>query len=185
MFMFANVGEGIISVLSPVYATSVLHGNAFTLGLMLSAAAAGGIIGSFLVGAISWRWTLGRSIAAAELLGGLAFMGLLAIPQLLGTLAVLGSAFLLLSPLTIWAQTIRMRLIPSQMRGRVFSMLRTLMQSAPPIGAIIGAGVLTSAGIPATILIVALTIAIPGAIGLVHPALSHKETISSRNETSS
>ncbi len=38
------------------------------------------------------------------------------------------------APLTIWAQTLRMQIIPESLRGRTFALLRTLMQSANPIG---------------------------------------------------
>jgi hypothetical protein len=86
-------------------------------------------------------------------------------------LGALALARLFASPLTIWAQTLRMRLIPDGMRGRVFGVLRTLMQSTPPIGGAV-AGVLLSGGhLATTALAAAAIMSIPGAIGLFSPAL--------------
>jgi MFS family permease len=133
--------------------------------------------GAVLVGAIGWRRPLGRSIAAAQTLTGLAFLGLLgppAVPWIGATLVVAG---LFASMLTAWAQTVRMRLIPPELRGRVFALLRTLMQSTPPIGAVIAGFTLGSSGSfgPVVLLMAALA-AVPGVIGLVAPALGSRAT---------
>ncbi len=42
------------------------------------------------------------------------------------------------APLTVWAQTERMRLIPEAVRGRIFALLRTVMQAGPAVGGIVG-----------------------------------------------
>jgi MFS family permease len=166
MFMSANVGEGMLTVLLPVYTRDVLAADAATYGLLIGAFTVGLLAGSVAVGAIRWPWTLGRSIAAAQLVGGLAVLGLLAQPAFAGTLVVLAAVGALLSPLTIWAQTVRMRLIPAELRGRVFSLLRTLMQSTPPIGGLVAGTALAGGGLTPTVLVMAALIAVPGAIGL-------------------
>jgi MFS family permease len=176
MYMSLNVGEGMLFVLLPFYASKVLHGSASVYGSLLSAFAFAALVGATVVGAVSWRPTLGRSIAAAQTLGGLAFLGLVFAKTLPETLLVLAVVGLCMSPLTIWAQTIRMRLIPAGMRGRVFGVLRTLMQSTPPIGAAI-AGVLLSHGTTTpTVLVMVALMAIPGVIGLGIPALADEHT---------
>jgi hypothetical protein len=63
MFMAFNVGEGMLLVVLPVMARRELGGDAATYGLLLSSFAVATTAGSFVAGAISWRWTLGRSIA--------------------------------------------------------------------------------------------------------------------------
>ncbi len=74
------------------------------------------------------------------------------------------------------AQTIRMRLIPPEMRGRVFALLRTSMQSTRPIGAI-AAGLLLSRGdVLIAIVAVGLLFAGPGFIGIWLPALGRGPT---------
>jgi MFS family permease len=166
MFMSFNVGEGMLLVLLPLYARDALGGDASTYGLLVSSFTGGMLIGALAVGAIDWRWPLGRSIAAAQLLAGLVLLGLVARPGLAGTVAVLALAGLCASPLTIWAQTIRMRLIPPDMRGRVFGLLRTLMQSTPPAGGIVGGALIGAVGMPVVAAVVAGLAIVPGVRGL-------------------
>jgi hypothetical protein len=40
----------------------------------------------------------------------------------------------------------------------------------------IGASLLTGFGVQSTILVLAMVVAVPGVIGLAHPALSHQST---------
>jgi MFS family permease len=171
MYMSANVGEGIVTVLLPFYARLVAGGGASEYGLLASAFAGGLIVGSVLVGALGWHWTLGRSIAAAQVVTGIVLAALLVRPPLLGAAATLAASGFAASCLTAWAQTIRMRLIPAELRGRVFALLRTAMQSTPPIGAVIGGLVLAGGSVETTIVITVAVILIPGLIGLWAPAL--------------
>src|SRR5689334_7284930 len=53
------------------------------------------------------------------------------VATLLG-LTVLGACS---APMTAWAQTLRMRLVTEQAHGRLFALLRTVMQATPPLGA--------------------------------------------------
>jgi MFS family permease len=176
MFMSINIGEGMLTVLLPVFARDVLGVGAPGYGLLVSAMTLGLLVGSVVVGGLRWRWPLGRSIAAAQLCAGVAIFGLAVAPGLVASASVLFAFGLAASPLTIWAQTIRLRLIPGEMRGRVMSLLRTLMQSTPPLGGLI-AGALLGAGMagPALVLIAAVA-GLPGAVGLVHPSLSRQAT---------
>ena len=176
MYMCLNIGGGITSVLIPIYAKDVLGGDSTTYGLILSAMTGGELLGLLVIGAIGWRWPLGRSIAGAATASG-AILGLMLLrPPLLPTLAILGASGFTESSLTPWAQTIRMRLIPPGLRGRVFALLRTAMQSTRPIGAVLG-GVLLAGGvvIPA-LAVLSLLILVPGLFGLVSPALGREAT---------
>ena len=69
------------------------------------------------------------------------------------------------APLTIWAQTLRMRIIPPGLRGRTFALLRMLMQSGNPIGGALAGFALPRFGLSATIVLSALFVAAPGLIG--------------------
>jgi len=176
IYMAVNVGEGVFVVLAPVYARQVLGGGAATYGLLVSAFTGGSLIGAALVGAIAWRWPLGRSIAVATTLTGLVLALLLTQPPLVLTVLILVLAGLFASSLTAWAQTIRMRLIPPDLRGRVFALLRTFMQSTPPIGSVVGGMLLAVGDISPAIAVMAACMAIPGAVGLVLPALGRQAT---------
>jgi MFS family permease len=176
MYMCLNIGGGISSVMLPIYSRDVLAGGSETYGLLLSALTAGELVGVIVIGAIDWRWPLGRSIAAGALASG-SILGLMLFrPALPGTLGILASSGFVESSLTPWAQTIRMRLIPPPLRGRVFALLRTSMQSARPIGSVVGGVLLATGDVAPALLAIALLVAVPGAIGLVIPALSADAT---------
>ena len=175
-YMSVNIAGGIVTVVIPLYVRDVLLGGPATFGLLLSVLTAGDLAGLLIVGAVDWHWPLGRSIAWALLSSGLVILLWLSEPPI----AVLGAILFvwgaLSSSLTPWAQTIRMRLIPPEMRGRVFALLRTAMQSTRPIGAI-AAGFLVARGdLTIAILAVGLLFVVPGFIGVWLPALGRGPT---------
>jgi MFS family permease len=172
MFMAFNIGEGVFVVLVPVYVVDVLGRDAAAYGALLATFSAGLLVGSVIVGALPTPVRLGRAIAIGQLASGILLAAYLLEPGYAAALAI-GAVFgAAASPLTIWAQTIRMQLIPLELRGRVFALLRTMMQSTPPIGALL-AGILLGGGEYATAVVAAsLLVAVPGAIGLFLPALA-------------
>src|SRR5262249_36577725 len=135
MFMLFNVGFGGVIVLLPVYTRHILGAGAGTYGLLLSIFTAGELLGSAAVGAIQWRWPLARTIAITQLTVGICSLAFVPKPSLPVAAVILALVGALSAPLTIWAQTLRMRAIPAAMRGRVFALLRTGMQGATPAGA--------------------------------------------------
>jgi hypothetical protein len=64
-----------------------------------------------------------------------------------------------------------MGLIPEELRGRVFSLLRTIMQAAEPAGGALGGVVIAAGGVVLAIGGIATAVGAPGLLGLVHPAL--------------
>lgn len=175
-YMSVNVAGGIVIVVIPIYVTDVLQAGSATFGLLLSVLTAGDLTGLLVVGAISWRWPLGRSIAWALLSSGLVLLLWLLSPPVVALGAILFVWGALSSSLTPWAQTIRMRLIPKEMRGRVFALLRTMMQSTRPIGSVIGGLLLAGDNLSIAILAVALLFAAPGLLGIWLPALGRGPT---------
>jgi MFS family permease len=176
MYMCLNIASGILSVVAPIYARDVVGGGATTYGLMISSVTAGELLGLLAVGAIRWRWPLGRSIAGAIVLNALISLFLLSRPVFPPLFVILVLWGMSESSLTPWAQTIRMRLIPPELRGRVFALLRTLMQSTRPIGAIVAGYLLTNGELTPALLGITLLVAVPGAIGLFIPALGRGPT---------
>jgi MFS family permease len=176
MYMCLNVSGGLSTVLIPIYARDVLAGGAATYGILLSSLTAGELVGLLAIGAIRWRWPLGRSIAAAATVSGLILSLLLLRPALLPMAAILAASGLAESSLTPWAQTIRMRLIPPELRGRVFALLRTSMQSTRPIGAILAGVLLAGGDMTPALATIALLVLGPGLAGLWLPALGRGPT---------
>jgi predicted MFS family arabinose efflux permease len=175
-YMSVNVAGGIGTVVIPLYVRDVLHAGSETFGLLLSVLTAGDLVGLLVVGAVNWRWPLGRSIAWALFTSGLVLLLWLLQPPVIALGAILFVWGSLSSSLTPWAQTIRMRLIPPEMRGRVFALLRTSMQSTRPIGAVVAGLLLSRGDISIAIVAMALLFAIPGFIGIWLPALGRGPT---------
>ena len=135
------------------------------------------------VGAIDWRWPLGRSISAAALVSGLILSLLLLRPGFGAMVVILAASGLAESSLTPWAQTIRMRLIPPELRGRVFALLRTLMQATRPIGALFAGLLLVGTDLTPALAATALLVGVPGLVGLFVPALAPAATGDARPGT--
>lgn len=166
MFLLANMGGGgILSVWLPVMADRTFNGGAELYGTLLGVLAVGEVLGALVAGSVTLPFTTGTRICVAQLLSGLALVFLLITPSL--WLVTLGlfcfGAFS--APLTIWAQTLRMQIIPEDLRGRAFALLRMLMQSGNPIGGALGGWLLPVVGIPFMIGLSSLLVGIPGLLG--------------------
>jgi len=171
MFMLVNVGEGAVEVVLPVYARTILHGGAGTYGVLASVAGCALLLGSLAAGAAAGRFPLGIAIGVAELLGAALLVPLALKPSLPLAAAVLAGQSFFLGTLTVWAQTIRMRVLPADLRGRVFALLRTSMQATPPAGALIAAPLLAAGGVSLAIVVAAALIGAPAAAALVSGVL--------------
>ena len=101
-------------------------------------------------------------------LGGLLLS--LSLPVALISLILLG---FFSAPLTIWAQTLRMQIIPAHLRGRTFALLRMFMQGTIPLGGMIGGFVLPLVALPLMIGLSAAAIGLPGLAGPRVRALWH------------
>lgn len=163
MYMSANLGMGALQVWLPIVCDQALGGGAELYGALLGAMAVGEVSSSLLAGTA--KLPLGKAITVAQALSGLA-AAIMAVSLSIPTAFI---SFLLLgffsAPLTIWAQTLRMKIIPDALRGRTFALLRTLMQSATPVGGGIAGVIMPLLPISAMILISALLVGVPGGIG--------------------
>jgi len=165
MFMIFNVGEGFLSVWLPLFASRMLRGGPELYGVLLGALAGGEVAGSVLSGSLVFPLSPGALICLAQILAGVSLSLLLLGPTVWWTIFGLALLGLFSAPLTIWAQTLRMQIIPEQLRGRAFALLRTLMQSAGPLASG-GAGLLLPVlGIPVMIGLSAALVGVPGAFG--------------------
>ena len=165
MFMTYNLGLGLMLVWLPIYADRVLGGNAELYGILLGFIAAGEVISSILVGGLIFSLSLGVLICLSQFLAGVSLSLLLFKHDIWWAVLSLALFGLFQAPLTIWAQTLRMKIIPEQLRGRTFALLRTLMQSASPVGGIIAGFLLPVVGIIAMISLSAGLMGTPGVLG--------------------
>jgi hypothetical protein len=80
-------------------------------------------------------------------------------------------------PMTVWAQTIRMRIVAPQWRGRAFATLRMIMQSGRPVGGAIGGEALALVSLGACIVATGVVVAVPAIVGALLPALRRGEEV--------
>lgn len=165
MFMAFNMGEGFLSVWLPLFADRVLRGGPELYGLLLGIMAGGEVIGSILAGSLIFPLPLGLLICLAQMLSGISLSLVLLGSTLWWTIMGLALLGLFSAPLTIWAQTLRMQIIPEQLRGRSFALLRTLMQSTGPLASGAAGALLPILGIPAMVAVSAILVGIPGLCG--------------------
>jgi len=132
---------------------------------MLGVLAVGEVFSVFLAGTLRIPLPLGAAICAAQALSGLA-LGLMAVslrvPLAIISLALFG---FFSGPLTMWAQTLRMKIIPRPLRGRTFALLRTLMQSTNPLGGAAAGLILPLLAMPVMVALSASIIGVPGLLG--------------------
>lgn len=166
MFMAFNVGLGALTVFLPLVSDEIAPGSSAVFGTLLGALSLGEVISAWMAGSLVLSMTLGKRIALAQILSGLS-LTLLLMGSVLWAVTI--GLFLLgffSAPLTIWAQTLRMQVIPPEMRGRTFALLRTLMQGATPLGGALAGFLLPVWGIQIIIGLSSLVIGAPGLAGL-------------------
>jgi predicted MFS family arabinose efflux permease len=176
MFGIYNIGLGSLYVALVYYAREILHGNSSAFGLLVASSFGAMLVGALVAGAIDWKLPLGRSVAVTQLMAGLAVLALVLEPPLELALVALALHGFFSAPLSIWAQTIRMAVIPAELRGRVFALIRTTIQATEPVGGAIGGVVVGAAGFVPAIWMIAATKAVPGAVGAVHPDMAEPPT---------
>ena len=165
MYFAVNLASGMLLVWLPIYSDLTLNGGVQLYGLLLAAMSVGEVISAFVAGGMNYRTSMGRLISTALILGGIPLALIWFVRAPLWAALSLFAFGLLVGPLTIWAQTMRMVIIPVQMRGRVFAMLRTMMVAGFPVGGALAGALNASLGIPGLILLSAALTTVAGLAG--------------------
>jgi MFS family permease len=150
LFRPMAIALGIINALSTLalatmvlFAQEILELDETQFGILLTAAAAGGVAGSFLAPKISAKIGQGASLFASILVFGLTLIviGLTSSAIVVWIMFAIQSVFVILW--NIITVSLRQSLIPDNLLGRVNSVYRFLGWGMMPIGAVLG-GVLVS-----------------------------------------
>jgi MFS family permease len=143
-FLAFNFVFGMLTVTSPWLVKFEFGDHPQLLGLLLATLSGAELVGSFAGGMLK---PVDRTMLRMGLLQICAGLGLVllfarSLPMVLLALLVLG---VLSGPVTVSSMALRMSRIPAAVRGRTMTLMRTLMNASPPLGAAV-AGILLSAG---------------------------------------
>jgi len=141
------------SVFLPIYAHDILHGGAKALGLLMSAAGVGAVLGALQFAARTHYTGLAKWIAATCTVCAI---GLIVFSQ--ATVFWLCAAVLFTVGYAATSQmaatnTIIQERVPDAMRSRLMAVYATMFMGVQPIGALIAGGVAQRAGAPHTLLL--------------------------------
>ena len=143
---WTNLMSGIAVAILVLYVQEVLHLGSVQYGALLTAGAVGGVLGG--LGAdrlLSWLGP-GPVTIACIIAKALAYWVLTISGSVLGAgiaLAVLGASTL---PWSVASRSLRQRLTPSDLLGRVSGAHRSLNFGAIPIGMLLGGGIASAVG---------------------------------------
>lgn len=150
--MVSIFGIGIVALV-PAWAVKVLHGDAQTSGLILSARGVGALIGSFLVAALGQIRFRGRLWASGVFLlpvMTLAFSAARWLPLSLLLMMGVGLGFMLcVNTSNALVQT----RLPDELRGRVMSVYMLVFFGSFPLGSLLAGQVAEFLGEPLTVVI--------------------------------
>jgi MFS family permease len=145
-----------------LFAHHVLHLGNLGYGVLLTAQAAGGLLGAALAGRLGKLLGTGGALTATALLEAAALVGLgLAtgpLPAIWAglALALLGAA---MAATMVLAPSVGQALIPTDLAGRVGAARRLMALGAAPVGALLGGWLATGAGLRAPFLVGAALLA--------------------------
>jgi MFS family permease len=158
MFAVFNIGEGALLVFLPHRGLQLGLGSG-GYGYLVAATTAGQLLAALILTWLTWKAPLPASISAAQIAAAV-IAGLLVIHSAAVTVVALVALGMCSAPMTAWAQSLRMRLVPPEAHGRLFALLRTVMQATPPAGA--GLAALTlGRGTLVTVAAIAATMGLP------------------------
>jgi len=150
------VGGAMIATVNILFLTRTLGFSPVTIGIVAAGTGVGSMLGAVAAGRTAARLTLGGAIVLSGMLeAGALFLTPLAahvafpVPWLLGLGVVSGIAY---SVLSINQISLRQRITPSHLLGRVTAARRFLIFSMAPVGAAAGGWLGTHVGLEATIL---------------------------------
>ena len=141
------------SVFLPIYAHDILHGGSKALGLLMSAAGVGAVLGALQFAARTEYQGLAKWIAATSTTCAI---GLLVFSQArvfwLCAAVLFGVGFAATSQMAATNTIIQQR-VPEQMRSRLMAVYATMFMGVMPIGALLAGGVAKQLGAPRSLLV--------------------------------
>jgi MFS family permease len=139
------------TVLMPIFAGSILHGNAHTLGFLMAASGLGALTGAVTLAMRPSVLGLGRVIVWSASLFGAGLIALSASRVLLVSLAVVAAAGMGMMRHMASSNTILQTIVAENKRGRVMAYYAMAFQGIAPFGSLMAGAVAARVGAPWTI----------------------------------
>jgi len=143
-------------VLMPIFAKEILHGNAQTLGFLLSSAGVGALFGALYLAGKKTILGLGKWICIASVILGLGLVGLSFVHEILIALMLLFFVGFGMVVIIASCNTLIQDLVDDDKRGRVMSLYTMAFMGTTPIGSLCGGAIAHSIGVPHTFLLAGL-----------------------------
>jgi MFS family permease len=140
------------AVFLPIYAKDILHGGAKALGLLMSAAGVGAVLGALQFAARTQYKGLTRWMATTCTVCGIALMVIAAARTFWLCAVVLFVVGFAATSQMAATNTLIQRRVPDEMRSRLMAVYATMFMGVQPIGALIAGGVAKHLGAPYTLM---------------------------------
>ena len=139
------------SVFMPIFANDILHVGARGLGLLMSAAGVGAVLGALQFAARTSYKGLAKWIGAMSMICAFGLIGFSQSHVFWISIAVLFVVgFAATSQMAATNTTVQNR-VPDELRGRVMAVYATMFMGVQPIGALLAGGIAKRFGAPATL----------------------------------
>ncbi len=139
------------SVLMPIFAAGILHGNARTLGLLMGATGVGALTGALVLASRTQVQGLGRVIAVAC---GSFGVCLILFSQsrwiFLSVLLLVPAGFSMMTQMAS-SNTLIQAMVPDRLRGRIMAIYSMMLMGMAPIGALLAGAMAEHIGAPWTL----------------------------------
>jgi len=143
---------GPYTVLMPIVAGSILHGNAHTLGFLMAASGVGALASAITLALRRTILGLGRMIAISAAIFGAGLVGLgISRNFWLSMLLMLITGFGLMQQMAA-SNTILQTIVDDEMRGRVMSFYTVAVLGITPIGSLLSGAFASRFGAPVTLM---------------------------------
>lgn len=148
-----NLAYTASSAIFVLYVHNELSLGSVGFGLMLTAIAVGAVLGGFMAAKVSRALGPARTLTVALALAAASRIGLGLAPKVIVAVACLLVAGWGLTVFGVVAISLRQRLVPDRLRGRVLSAYRLIALGPEPVGGLLGGLLANRAGLRAPFLI--------------------------------
>jgi len=145
--------QSIVFGLLVLYGTRTLHLGSSGYGLFLAFASSFGVAGAFSAGRLQRRFGTARLIVGGCALAAVSYLGMAFTHVAVLAVFMFGLQEIGVAVSNVGSVTVRQRLIPRKVYGRVASIHRLIVTGAAPVGAVLGGVIASVSSVPTALLV--------------------------------